>query len=295
MNKDRDAEGRYQPGHTSGNVKHGGESAVKAIKDGRSFSGLAAQAELEVQADLRDSGRVFLVREGAKLRVKIRGLLANWNIPCKGTITPAKARELAPKRPWSDQFRTEELALLLEAVQARLDCAVETLRSFRKEGPESEMKSRDIIETVPGVGSVTSDVILSTLGDLERFRSLKRAIAYAGLVPGIRQSDKTRKELPITKEGSQLLRWVMVQAAWRAIRFSEYWGECFEKLAKRRGRKKAAVAIARRLLGVIYTLLKKRRPYCEKMRAHEKLVLFGRLKAKRAKAPERMVVHTPKA
>ena len=65
---------------------------------------------------------------------------------------------------------------------------------------------------------MTIDVVVSELGDVGRFHSAKAVCAYAGLVPGVRQSSDRRKDLPITKAGSPLLRWALVEAAWRAVR-----------------------------------------------------------------------------
>jgi transposase len=74
------------------------------------------------------------------------------------------------------------------------------------------------------VGPVTIDVVLSELGDVRRFSSQKRAVAYAGLAPGIRESAGRAKQLGITKEGSRLLRWALIEAAWRLVDKTHFWG-----------------------------------------------------------------------
>ena len=209
--------------------------------------------------------RVFLVRQCAKAKVKIKHLFAARNLPCKGIFTQVKAATLAKKLPDAERFVVKELEAMLAALVARLDKAEKALRAFRKTAPEAEKIDHAIIESVPGAGVVTADVVLSTVGDVRRFPSIKKVTSYSGLVPGIRISDNhgKRKELPITKEGSRLLRSMLVQAAWRSIRESSYWLRDFERVARRRGRKKAIVAIARRLLGVIFTLLKKQQGYVD--------------------------------
>ena len=110
-----------------------------------------------------------------------------------------------------------------------------------------EAEARAILDTIPGVGPVTIDVVVSELGDIRRFRSQKKVCAYAGLVPGQRESAGRTRELSITKEGSKLLRWVLVQAAWRLVNQTARWGRIFEGLRKRRGKKKAIVALMRQL------------------------------------------------
>jgi hypothetical protein len=88
-----------------------------------------------------------------------------------------------------------------------------------------------------------------------RFHSAKAACAYAGLVPGMLQSGAKQKDLPITKAGSPILRWAPVEAAWRAVRHGAAWRRVYEGIRKRAGGKKAIVAVARRLLCVLYVML----------------------------------------
>ncbi len=206
--------------------------------------------------------RVYLVRQAAKVQVKIRHIFANRNIDFRGSVTPSLARTLAADLKGTENFCVFELAQELDYLRGRIKHVEKALRELRAQGTEAEKKVREIIESVPGVGKNVCDVILSTVGDASRFSSMKKLSAYCGLAPGVRISDKTRKELPITKKGPSLLRSRLVQAAWRAIRYSEYFRRRYEILAKRRGKKKAVVAVARQLIGIIYTLLRKGEPYC---------------------------------
>ncbi len=65
---------------------------------------------------------------------------------------------------------------------------------------------------------------VSELAGYDRFRSSKTVCAYAGVVPAVRQSgDKRSKDMRITKEGSGLLRWALVESAWRLVRSSPKW------------------------------------------------------------------------
>lgn len=109
----------------------------------------------------------------------------------------------------------------------------------------------DRLGSVPGVGAVTVDVVLSEVGDVRRFRSAEQVIAYAGLAPGQRESAGKTKHLGISKEGSPLFRWALVEAAWRLVRYSPRWARIHEQLRRRRGKKKAIVGVARRLLTVL--------------------------------------------
>ena len=109
---------------------------------------------------------------------------------------------------------------------------------------------------------MTAEVVLSELGDVSRFRNAKAISAYAGLVPAVRQTGgKRSKDLPITKQGSGLLRWALVESAWRLVNTSPKWAAFFSRLRKRCGSKRAIVAVARKLLCVLYAMLKTSTPY----------------------------------
>jgi transposase len=100
------------------------------------------------------------------------------------------------------------------------------------------------------------------VGDVGRFPNGKRICAYAGLAPKVRQSaGKKSKDLQITKEGSGLLRWALVESAWRLVYTGLKWTAIFARLRKRSGNKRAIVAVARRLLCVLYAMLKTSTPY----------------------------------
>lgn len=108
---------------------------------------------------------------------------------------------------------------------------------------------------------MTTEVVLSELADPKRFRSAKKAVAYPGMALGQRESAGKKKELHIERTGSKMLRWVLVVTAWQLVRRTGRWRVTFERLSARIGRKKAIVAIARRLLGVMMALLKSGQPY----------------------------------
>ena len=136
------------------------------------------------------------------------------------------------------------------------------LKAFVAKAQQHEAEAREILKTAPGVGPVTAEVVLSELGDISRFRNAKAVCAYAGLVPVVRQSgERKSKDLKITaKEGSGLLRWALVEAAWRLVGNSPRWAALFARLMHRSGKKRAIVAVARKLLCVLYAMLRTSTP-----------------------------------
>jgi transposase len=193
---------------------------------------------------------------------KLRHVLAKYNADVRHLFT-AEGREHLASVPLSpcDRFVADELQAELLQHQKRQAQANRQLRQFAAKAPLAEREARAVLDSIPHVGPVTSDVILAELGDWRRFRSQADVASYAGLAPGFRQSAGKTKQLGITKEGSRLLRWAMIELAWRMVGKSRRWGRHYTRLEVRLGAKKAIVAIARRLLGVIFTLLRRGEKY----------------------------------
>ncbi|HVH71132.1 MAG TPA: IS110 family transposase [Candidatus Dormibacteraeota bacterium] len=201
--------------------------------------------------------RQFIRKRITGLKNKIRHLVSNYNGDCPD-LFEAEGQEYLKKLALgpADRFVVEQLLSSWHHHEEQLQAMDKALKTFAKKAPAKEKEARQVLQSIPGVGSVTVDVVVSELGEVRRFRSAKRVTAYAGLAPGQRESGGKRKELSISKEGSTLLRWALVEAAWRLVRLSRYWQGNFERLRHRAGKKKAIVAIARRLLGVMVALLR---------------------------------------
>ena len=100
------------------------------------------------------------------------------------------------------------------------------------------------------------------MGDPRRFRNAKRVCSYAGLDPGFRESAGKVKRLSISKEGSRLLRWALIETAWRLVNTYRRWHTVFEQLKRNTGsEKKAIVGVARRVLCVMFAMLRDGKAY----------------------------------
>lgn len=206
--------------------------------------------------------RCYLSRRVTSVRNKIRRVVSNYNADREDLFTEAGLAYLSKTSVLeADRFVLDQLLSEWRSYTEQMKEADKRLNEFAAEAPAHEAEARAILGTIPGVGPVTVDVVMSELGDIRRFRSQKKVCAYAGLVPGQRESAGRSRELGITKEGPRLLRWILVQAAWRLTNTTARWRRIFEGLVKRRGKKKAIVAIARRLLCVMASMLQSGRGY----------------------------------
>lgn len=208
--------------------------------------------------------RQFWQRKITGVRNKIRRILSDYNLDRRDLFTEIGQAWLKTAAVSDiDRFCLDQLVEEWSNLVKRLQATDQKLREFAKTGSVQEQFDRALLRTVPGVGSVTSEVILAELADPRRFSSLKKVVAYAGLAPGQRESAGKRKNLHIEKTGSPLLRWVLVQAAWQLVKRSPKWRTIYENLKGRIGTKKAIIAVSRRLLTVCVTLLKRQEAYRE--------------------------------
>jgi transposase len=208
--------------------------------------------------------RQYLQGRITSVRTKIRNIVSNHNADRRDLFSAKCGLAYLKDVPLSDaeRFIVKQLWSQWQDLVAQKQALTKKLKAFAAKAPQREAEARAILKTAPGVGFVTAEVIISELGDVSRFRNAKAVCAYAGLVPAVRQSGgKKSKDLRITKEGSRLLRWALVEAAWRLVGSSLKWGGLFARLKHRSGSKRAIVAVARKLLCVLYAMLRTSTPY----------------------------------
>jgi transposase len=107
------------------------------------------------------------------------------------------------------------------------------------------------IQTLNGVGRTIAAIFVAEIGDVTRFRSAEALCSWAGLAPRHRESDTKVVRGAITKMGSRLVRWAALEAIVRYHGGSWLQGD-FHRIAERRGKNKARVAVARKLLTLVY-------------------------------------------
>jgi transposase len=208
--------------------------------------------------------RKYLKEQMTAARNKIRRILSDYNADRKDLFSINCGLEYIKQVPLSeaDRFVVKQLWAEYQHYDAQVGEIDAQLKKFAKKAPNKEAEARAVLKTIPGVGPVTTEVVISELGEISRFKNAKTVCSYAGLVPIVRQTGgKKSKDLGISKRGSALLRWALVEASWRLVRTNRKWERIFERISKRSGRKRAIVAVARKLLCVMYAMLKTMTPY----------------------------------
>ena len=154
---------------------------------------------------------------------------------------------------------TDQLRQLEDLIARYSERIEEAMRPFTQ--------AEERLMTIPGVGRQAAEVIVAEIGaDMSRFATAGHLTSWAGLCPGNNKSADKRKSGRTTK-GSQWLRTTLVQVAWAASHTkTTIFGATYQKWARRLGKKKALVAVARKVLELAYTLLKLQIDYQERLK-----------------------------
>ncbi len=138
----------------------------------------------------------------------------------------------------------------------RIDSEIMRMLVSRKE----DLK---ILMSIPGMGFVSSATILAEIGDITDFDTPEKLASWCGLVPGVYQSAGKLVTGRITKQGSKHVRRMLVQVAHVINKMDNRLSKFFHRIEERKGSKKAAVALARKLLCIIHHLLSHKENYEE--------------------------------
>ena len=121
-----------------------------------------------------------------------------------------------------------------------------------------------LIRTIPGFGNFSALVVASMIGNIDRFNSPEALCSYAGVVPSVRSSANKTYYGPITHTGDSLLRRVLVECTMVHLKYApadSYIVKFYTRIEKKRGKNKARVAVASKMLRVIFHMLKENREW----------------------------------
>lgn len=214
------------------------------------------------------AGRQDLLGRRVAVQNRVRALFLGQGLPApRGhrawTVTglaglAAQARplaECAPEGLWRGLLHValaeyQHLQELLAEVETRLNALARADAGVQ------------LLETIPGVGTRTAEVVAAHLGDAKRFDNGKQVSAYAGLVPRQFQSGECDRRGRITRRGPGVLRKALVECAWMALRYNGWARAVYQRLNRGGARKKPAiVALARKLLVRCWALLRDGAPW----------------------------------
>lgn len=205
-----------------------------------------------------------LVTARTKLCNVVRGMLRQTGVrlPARELSTPA-----GWKRLFHAGFEHDHILHIVAAYHGSFLALTKSIRELDGQLVEHEKNEPRAarLKTMPKVGRIASLTFLAAIDDVHRFPTSRKLVGYSGLAPTVRQSGERTEYGAISREGRRELRAVWVQIAHLVAidkkKASQPLRTWFNRVAKKRGRKTALVALARRLLVIAYQLLKTENDY----------------------------------
>ncbi|HXY49350.1 MAG TPA: IS110 family transposase [Terriglobales bacterium] len=206
-----------------------------------------------------------MVQARTRIMNQLQAIALKEGLRCKKRLWRERGRqqlESFPLAPWASRRRRDLLELL-----DRLNPTITELSQALEREVENHPEARRLM-THPGVGPLTALAFVLIIGKANRFQCGKQIASYLGLVPLEDSSGSRRRLGHITKQGSSMLRFLLVEAAQVTARSLPEWRSQYFHLMMRRGRKIAKVALARKLAVRLYWMWRKQWDY-------EQLTKFG--------------------
>jgi transposase len=208
---------------------------------------LAPPRVRELREIVRHRAKCVALRSG--LKAQVHAILAKQGLHLAASdIFGVRGRELLAAAELDGPFRIRADAVLrlIDAYDGEVDTAGGWLRT--------RLAAHDgyhVLQQLPGIGPILAAVFVAEIGEVDRFADAAHLCSWAGLTPRHRESDTKVHRGRITKQGSKLVRWAAIEAA-QKIPAGCWLTSTRAAITDRRGRNTATVAVARKLLTLVY-------------------------------------------
>ena len=201
--------------------------------------------------------RCCLVRMRTRVRNQLDAMARNEGMMSRRVWTLKRRGEIEglALTGWYKQRRTDLLDLM-EALDKRIRPLDEAVDKAAEQNEEASL-----LRTHPGVGPVVSLAFVLAIGDWQRFPRGRQVASYLGLVPVEESSGDRRRLGHISKQGSSMVRWLLVEAAVHAQRHDASWHRQYVRLSMARHHGVAKLAIAHKLAVRMYWMLRSTQNY----------------------------------
>ncbi len=156
-----------------------------------------------------------------------------------------------------------------------LDCEIKLLEGRIRELLAAKTREIQVLTSIPGIGFIGASTLIAEIGNVHDFDDADKLTKWAGLTPSVYQSANVTRTGSITKQGSKHIQWILVELAHIAIRSPGRIRSFFERLLPKKGYKKSIVAVARKMLRIVWHLL-----------VHDELFIDERPRSKQVKFPK---------
>jgi transposase len=198
--------------------------------------------------------RAFLKKQSTQLKNRIHSELLRRGIKPEMNIFTKRGKKYLLSL---DIRSIKRLLTLLETTEVQIKDLNRELMNYLENNGDAE-----ILTTMKGIGYYSALAVVAVTGDVNRFRDSEALCSYLGIVPSTHQSSSTLYHGSITKEGSVNIRRLLIQCAWVHVTKCKNSSltQFYNRLAKKKGKNKAIVATTRKMVKVIYWMLKDKEP-----------------------------------
>jgi transposase len=209
---------------------------------------IAPPVTRELRELVRHRAKLITLRSGVKASVHAVLAKQGLHLPVSD-LFGVRGRAVLEKAPLEGAYRARvnSLCRLVDAFGFEIEVATHLIAGRLAQHPGYQA-----IQQIPGVGPTLAAVFTAEIGDVARFTSARALTSWAGLTPRHRESDTTVHRGPITKQGSTLVRWAAIEAAQKTPAWAGWLVRTRAGITARRGRNTATVAVARKLLILVY-------------------------------------------
>jgi transposase len=210
--------------------------------------------------------RSQIMKKQTRCKNQIKGLLGFYGYSLHADC---------PYSHWSRAFIQwlQELELQDRSIRISLDLLIDELLHLRKSLLYVTRQIRDLSRTplfcddvrlllsVPGIGVLAAMILLSEIITIARFSSLDKLATYVGLIPTCHDSGEKESDGSMTHRGNHFLKYILIEAAWVAVRHDPALLEKFQKLSHRMKKQRAIISVAKNLLNRIRYVLRHKQVY----------------------------------
>jgi len=222
------------------------------LRMGRLPEAYLAPAEVLQSRELT-RGRQSLVTSGTRYKNKVSALLRRHGCRC-----PVKDKFTKAGRKWMAGLQLPMLSAMMLRIYLKVidmlgEFIAECNAKLREISDHDERIQR--LQQIPGIAEVFGPMIVAEIGDIDRFWSKTKFVAYCGLAPSVHQSAKTTHRGSLRQDCNHWLRFAFVEAAQSCGRHPGPYGDYYQRKLEERDSKVAKVATARRLCRLVFAML----------------------------------------
>jgi transposase len=203
--------------------------------------------------------RVAIVKIRTMVKNEVHALVDKHGFACpysdifgKGGLEWLRSLQLPPL----DRLILDNHLTHLESLNQQTDRVDEEIHSKAVEDEDVRL-----LLSMTGLNVYSALLVKSEIGSIARFPHYKKLASWTGIAPSLHQSGSVEYRGSITKHGSRMLRWIMVEAARVAVNHDPRMRSFYERVKHRRGDQKAIIAVANKMLKIVWFMLTRKEPY----------------------------------